>query len=91
MFSVAEISEKLTVIGNTFSDHTVGVDPEQLIGPQVIDMILKKTGMIKLHNFIRMYVYICTVPLKGNVTLAHIVLLNKLIHSIKQCHCNLLN
>ena len=30
---------------NSTSDHTVVVDPDQLIGPQVIDMIINKPGM----------------------------------------------
>ena len=33
--------------GNSTSDHTVVVDPDQLIGPQVIDMIMNKPGMIR--------------------------------------------
>ena len=31
---------------NSTTDHTVVVDPDQLIGPQVIDMIMNKPGMI---------------------------------------------
>ena len=32
---------------NSTSDHTVVVDPDQLIGPQVIDIIMNKPGMIR--------------------------------------------
>ena len=32
---------------NSTNDHTVVVDPDQLIGPQVIDMITNKPGMIR--------------------------------------------
>ena len=36
------------VVGdNSTSDHTAAVDPEQLIGPQVIDMIMNKPGIIR--------------------------------------------
>ena len=32
---------------NSTSDHTVVVDPDLLIGPQVIDMIMNQPGMIR--------------------------------------------
>ena len=45
--SDVEINEKLESGDNSTSDHTVVVDPDQLIGPQVIDMIMNKPGMIR--------------------------------------------
>ena len=39
-----EVNTKLTSVDNSASDHTVIVDPSQLIGPQVIDMIMNKPG-----------------------------------------------
>ena len=32
---------------NSTSDHTVVVDPDQFFGPQVIDIIMNKPGMIR--------------------------------------------
>ena len=45
--SDAEIDVELESRDNSTSDHTVVVDPDQLIGPQVIDMIMNKPGMIR--------------------------------------------
>ena len=44
--SDVEVSGKFDSGNNSTSDHTVVVDPDQLIGPQVIDMIMNKPGMI---------------------------------------------
>ena len=41
--------------GNSTSDHTVVIDPDQLIGPQVIDMIMNKPGMIRCLNCVSCY------------------------------------
>ena len=41
------VSGELESGDNSTSDHTVVVDPDQLIGPQVIDMIMNKPGMIR--------------------------------------------
>ena len=35
---------------NPTTDHTAVVDPDQLIGPQVIDMIMSKPGMIRYSS-----------------------------------------
>ena len=32
-------------LGNSFSDHTLVAKPDQLIGPQVVDMIINKPGI----------------------------------------------
>ena len=45
--SDVEVSGELESGDNSTSDHTVVVDPDQLIGPQVIDMIMNKPGMIR--------------------------------------------
>ena len=45
--SDVEVGGKLVIGNNTSSDHIVVVDPNQLIGPQVIDMIMNKPGMVK--------------------------------------------
>ena len=39
-------------------DHTVSVDPDQLIGPQIIDMIMNKPGMIILFKLCS-YLLLC--------------------------------
>ena len=45
--SDVEVSKELKNGDNSASDHTVEVDPDQLIGPQMIDMIINKRGMIR--------------------------------------------
>lgn len=40
-----EVNTKVESGDNFTSDHTVIVDPIQLIGPQVVDMIMNKPGM----------------------------------------------
>ena len=42
-----EVSGELQSGDNSTTKHTVVIDPDQLIGPQVIDMIMNKPGMIK--------------------------------------------
>ena len=42
-----EVSGKKESEDNSTGDHTVVVDPDQLIGPQVIDIIMNKPGMIR--------------------------------------------
>ena len=39
-----EVNGELENGDNLISDHRVVVDPDQLIGPQVIDMIINKPG-----------------------------------------------
>ena len=41
------VSGELESRDNSTSDRTVVVDPDQLIGPQVIHMIMNKPGMIR--------------------------------------------
>ena len=43
--SDVEVNEELENGGNSTSDHAVVVDPDKLIGPQVIDMIMNKPGI----------------------------------------------
>ena len=43
---------------NSTSDHTVVVDPDQLIGPQVIDMIMNKPGMIRCFKLCYFVIFI---------------------------------
>ena len=45
--SDVEVIGELESGGNSTTDHTVMFDPDQLIGPQVIDMIMNKPGIIK--------------------------------------------
>ena len=47
MASNIKVNGELESGDNSTSDHTVVVDPDQLIGPQVIDMIMNKPGMIR--------------------------------------------
>ena len=45
------MSEELENGDNSHPHHTVEVDPDQLIGPQVIDVIMNKPGMIRnIHS-----------------------------------------
>ena len=44
--SDVEVDGELEDGDNSTSDHTVVIDPDQLFGPQVIDMIMNKPGMI---------------------------------------------
>ena len=53
-----EISGEIESGGNSTSDHTVVVDPDQLIGPQVIDMIMNKPGMIRWFKLCCYYNFI---------------------------------
>ena len=53
--SDVEVSGELESGDNSTSDHTVVVDPDQLIGPQVIDMIMNKPGMIRCLNCVIFY------------------------------------
>ena len=48
--SDVEVSGELESGDNSTNDHTLVVDPDQLIGPQVIDMIMNKPGMIRCLN-----------------------------------------
>ena len=50
--SDVEVSGDLESGDSSTSDHTVVVDPDQLIGPQVIDMIMSKPGMIRECMFL---------------------------------------
>ena len=50
-------NSKLKSRDNSTSDHTVVVDPDQLIGPQVIDMIMNKPGMIRCFNCVILLFY----------------------------------
>ena len=43
---------------NSTSDHTVVADPDQLIGPQVIDMIMNKPGMIRWFKLCHFATYV---------------------------------
>ena len=52
--SDVEVSRKLD---NSTSDHTVVVDLDQLIGPQVIDMIMNKPGMIRWSKLYHLIFY----------------------------------
>ena len=45
--TVFKVTGKLETRNNSTTDHTVVVDPDQLIGPHVIDMIMNKPGMIR--------------------------------------------
>ena len=45
--TVFEVSGELETGDNSNTDHTVVVDPDKLIGPDVIDMIMNKPGMIR--------------------------------------------
>ena len=45
--TVFKVSGELETGDNSNTDHTVVVDPDQLIGPDVIDMIMNKPGMIR--------------------------------------------
>ena len=45
--SDVEVSGELQSGDNSTTDHTVVADPDQLIGSQVIDMILNKPGIIR--------------------------------------------
>ena len=45
--SDVEVSGELECRDNSTTDHTVVVDPDQLIGPHVIDIIMNKSGMIR--------------------------------------------
>ena len=50
--SAVKVNGGLESKDNSTTDHTVVVDPDQLIGPQVIDMIMNKSGMYdKIRNF----------------------------------------
>ena len=42
-----EVSRELQSGDNSTTEHTVVIDPDQLIGPQVIDLIMNKPGMVK--------------------------------------------
>ena len=42
-----EVNGELVIGDNSTTDHTVVADPDQLIGPQVIDVIMNKPGMIR--------------------------------------------
>ena len=53
--SDVEVSGKLESGDNLTSDHTVVVDLDQWIGPQVIDMIMNKPGMIRCLNCVIFY------------------------------------
>ena len=53
--SDVEVSGELEIGDNSTSDHTIVVDPDQLIGPQVIDMIMNKPGMIRSLNCVIFY------------------------------------
>ena len=56
--SDVEISGELESTEKSTSDHTVVVDPDQLIGPQVIDMIMNKPGMIRYLNCVMFYLFL---------------------------------
>ena len=45
--SDVEVSRELENGNNLTSDHAVVVDADQLLGPEVIDMIMNKPGMIR--------------------------------------------
>ena len=45
--SDVKVNGELENRDNSTSHHIVVVDPDQLIGPQVIDMIMNKPGMIR--------------------------------------------
>ena len=49
--------EVIRELDNSPSDHTVVVDPDQLIGPQVIDMIMNKPGMIRWSKLYHLIFY----------------------------------
>ena len=55
--SDVEVSGELESGDNSTSDHTVVVDPDQLIGPQVIDMIMNKPGMIRWFKLCYLLLY----------------------------------
>ena len=42
-----EVNGELENGDNSTSDHTVVVDPDQLIGSEVVDVIMNKPGMIR--------------------------------------------
>ena len=52
-----EISVELESGSNSTNGHAVVADPDQLIGPQVIDMIMNKPGMIRCFKIIYYYLF----------------------------------
>ena len=80
--SDVEVSREIENGDNSTSDHTVEVDPDQLFGPQGIDMIMNKPGM-------RRWFKLCYLLLCFSIEFSFLIKYYSLLYQSLIPNCNL--